>query len=331
MATYKEIFGKTIKFLAADPPAAIGEGQIWYNEATNSFKSSVLTAAWASSPVYTTGRHSFGSAGTQTANVIWSGYSTTMTNLTEEYNGASWTAGGVIGTSGYGARGFGTQTAAVSAGFFTPGGQQTNVYEYNGASWTAGTGLPAGRMSVGTAGILTAGLVFGGSSGPGAVHTTDTGFEYDGSSWTVAGALSTSGRTYLGGFGTQTAGAGCGGYSGSPAPATTVDTTEEYNGASWAAGGALPAVIARLSTSGIQTAGLSFGGSAGPGAVATTNSYDGSSWTTSPASLAGATWNGGGSPAGTSTVALSTAGGNPHPAATEEFTVAVAVKTITTS
>ena len=76
MATYKEIFGKTIKFLAADPPAAIGEGQIWYNEATNSFKSSVLTAAWASSPVYTTGRHSFGSAGTQTANVIWSGYST---------------------------------------------------------------------------------------------------------------------------------------------------------------------------------------------------------------------------------------------------------------
>jgi hypothetical protein len=31
MSTYKEIFGKQIKNLSSDPPAAISEGQIWYN------------------------------------------------------------------------------------------------------------------------------------------------------------------------------------------------------------------------------------------------------------------------------------------------------------
>jgi len=49
MATYKEIFGQKIKALSADPPASVGEGQIWYNDTSDAFKSSVTTAAWASS------------------------------------------------------------------------------------------------------------------------------------------------------------------------------------------------------------------------------------------------------------------------------------------
>ena len=59
-------------------------------------------------------------------------------------------------------------------------------------AWTAGTTrLPGGSTwQCGTAGILTAGLVnWWISWSPTAVNTTDTGFEYDGSSWTVAGAF----------------------------------------------------------------------------------------------------------------------------------------------
>jgi hypothetical protein len=38
MATYKEIFGKQIKFLSSDP-ANEAEGQIWYNSTSGTFKS----------------------------------------------------------------------------------------------------------------------------------------------------------------------------------------------------------------------------------------------------------------------------------------------------
>ena len=41
MTTYKEIFGKQIKNLSSDPPAAISEGQIWYNTSSNAFKTTL--------------------------------------------------------------------------------------------------------------------------------------------------------------------------------------------------------------------------------------------------------------------------------------------------
>ena len=31
MTDYKTIHGKKVKFLSSDPPAAVGEGQVWYN------------------------------------------------------------------------------------------------------------------------------------------------------------------------------------------------------------------------------------------------------------------------------------------------------------
>ena len=78
------------------------------------------------------------------------------------------------------------------------------------------------------AGTTTAGLVFGGRNPPGPAFVATTE-EYNGSGWSAGGALNTA-RSYLAGFGTQTAAVAAG---GRPSTATTTNVTEEYNGSSW--------------------------------------------------------------------------------------------------
>ena len=133
---------------------------------------------------------------------------------------------GTFGSAGYAVRGMGTQTAALSAGLFPPGGFNASCYEYDGSSWTAGGSLPAVRGSMGTAGTQTAGLAFGGSTGPAFVNTGNSTYEYDGSSWTAGNNLNTA-RTYLAGFGIQTAAAGCGGYTGNPAATSNLQQQQK--------------------------------------------------------------------------------------------------------
>jgi len=38
MTTYKEVFGKYVRSVSSDPPAALGTGEIWYNTSSNVFK-----------------------------------------------------------------------------------------------------------------------------------------------------------------------------------------------------------------------------------------------------------------------------------------------------
>ena len=91
--------------------------------------------------------------------------------------------------------GFGLQTAAVAVGGGSP--IVSNVEEYDGSSWTNATAYPTVINHASSAGILTAGLVFGGSIPP-----TTTGTKlYDGTNWTATGALSTA-RQAAAGFGT---------------------------------------------------------------------------------------------------------------------------------
>jgi hypothetical protein len=89
-----------------------------------------------------------------------------------------------------------------------------------------------------------------------------------------------------------------------------------------------------LGGAGIQTAALAFGGSQDPPISAATEEYDGTSWTTSPASMSTARVSLGG--AGTQTSALGFGGETSAPAntaATEEWTGAGAplTQTITVS
>jgi hypothetical protein len=39
MTTYKELFGKAVKYLSTDPDNAQAEGQVWYNSTSGTFKS----------------------------------------------------------------------------------------------------------------------------------------------------------------------------------------------------------------------------------------------------------------------------------------------------
>ena len=116
MATYKEIFGKQIKFLSSDP-ANQSEGQIWYNSTSGTFKSTVLISAWSSAaPMVTTRRAIANGFGALTAGVTVGGYDPGYFNVTEEYNGSGWAAGGTYPASLYYITSAGTATAGVAVG-----------------------------------------------------------------------------------------------------------------------------------------------------------------------------------------------------------------------
>ena len=38
MTTYKDISGKFVRSVGSDPSATVGEGEIWYNTSSNTFK-----------------------------------------------------------------------------------------------------------------------------------------------------------------------------------------------------------------------------------------------------------------------------------------------------
>ena len=98
--------------------------------------------------------------------------------------------------------------------------------------------------------------------------------------WSGAASLIT-GRQYLGGAGTTSAGLV---FGGNVTPDTST-CTEEYDGSSWTAGGALINPIANHSGAGSQNAALSIGGYApggphpdAPGTIGKTEEYNGSTW-----------------------------------------------------
>ena len=48
MTTYKEVFGKYVRSVSSDPPTSAGEGEIWYNTSSNTFKTVGFNFAWSS-------------------------------------------------------------------------------------------------------------------------------------------------------------------------------------------------------------------------------------------------------------------------------------------
>ena len=126
-------------------------------------------SSWTAGGNMSSARVDHGGAGTQTAALVFGGESAGSpfpatrvdTNVTEEYNGTSWTSGGNMSTTFGFVRGFGTQTAAL--GFGNADTDFATSEEYNGSSWTAGGTLIAGRLDAG-AGTQNAGLGFGNPS-----------------------------------------------------------------------------------------------------------------------------------------------------------------------
>ena len=179
----------------------------------------------------------------------------------------------------YNTTGFGAQTGSVFVGGSYPG-YVNLTQEYNGSGFSTGGNYPESRGSIGTAGVLTAGLAWGGNSAP--EFESQLTNEYNGTSWTNVNNYPITVAAPAG-AGTQTAGLGAGGwdYSG---PFSAKNTTNEYDGTNWTGGGNLNTARSSFWGGGTQTAAIMAGGDTfSPGTVsdysAATEEYDGTSWT----------------------------------------------------
>ena len=326
MATYKQIFGKQIKFLSSDP-ANEAEGQIWYNSTSGTFKSVVLAEATSSADAITTGRYAIGSAGTLTAGLATGGdlfpASPRASNATEEFNGTSWTNGNPIGTARAWLASCGTQTAAIGSGgnLQTPSGITTATEEYDGTTWTGGTAIPNSTEAGNQFGIQTASIFIFGGVPPATPNYPNVAYTQTGGAWTAIPSLNNAQWYGAVTNGTTTAGIAVGG--GHPVLAHV----EEWNGSAWTNSTAFPETTYNNAgnSCGTSTAMAVAGGT--PGTQITI--WDGSTWAISPASLA-TSRAGRPASAGTST-AFYVAGGPPALTACEEFSASPAVQTITTS
>ena len=180
-------------------------------------------------------------------------------------------------------------------------------------SWSTGGTLNTARwIYTHGAGTQTAGLVYGGESGPGAVTEA-----YNGTSWTEVNDLNQL-RSAVAGVGADNTTALV---FGGAAPGITA-VTELWNGSNWTEVNDLNTARSNLAGSGSATAALAFAGSA-PSNSALTESWSGTNWTetsdlnTARYFLAGS---------GTQTAAIAAGGQISSPTgATEEFTGAGSV------
>ena len=281
MSTYREIHGKAIKSVTTDPSAATDEGQVWYNTNSSTFKSIISTEAWSSASALNTAVYYNCGAGDQTAALSFQGTAgpnPSTSTQTEEYNGSGWATGGATPVAKRSGMGAGTQTAALSAGGATaPGTASTSVDEYNGTAWTSANALSVGRRYTAGCGTQTAAICTGGQN-PGGTQIDSTE-EYDGTNWTSGGAWPKTIRQEVL-LGTQTATLGAGGYS-----TTTEVEAYEYDGSSWTATGDMNQQRYVFQGFGTQTVGIVCGGEPAPDAATKTESYNGATFSTSPATL----------------------------------------------
>ena len=258
---------------AGTQTAALGFGG--YSTANTGVTELYNGTSWTNNPTgLGTARYEVAGAGTQTAALAAGGFPGNKTN-TESFNGSTWTTGGALTTGRGSLKGTGTQTAALVAGggissAVTP---STAAEQYNGTSWTSAGSLtrsPAKTYGMGSAGIQTAALMFGGYNGTGPGGEGANTELYNGTSWTAGPNLNTA-RYILGGAGIQTAALAFGG-----ATPTSVGSTELYNGTSWTSNPTgLATVRQGLGGCGTQTTALAFGG--GPSITAATEEWTGAS------------------------------------------------------
>ena len=185
---------------------------------------------WTANPTgMNTARFVLSGAGTQTAALAFGGDARPPTsptflysNLTESFNGTSWTVVNTLNTGRQALGGAGTQTAALGFGGQTPSNSAATE-SWNGTSWTT---LPAtmntARRNLSGCGTQTSALAFGGYA------TAPTGATelWNGTSWaTSPGSMGTA-RYAMASAGNQTSALGAGGYL---APGISA-ATEEWTG-----------------------------------------------------------------------------------------------------
>tara|TARA_R100000951_G_scaffold106330_1_gene100843 strand:+ start:315 stop:2183 length:1869 start_codon:yes stop_codon:yes gene_type:complete len=324
MATYEEIYGKRVKDFDSDPTLDSSyEGQVWYDKSSGTLRSVVAFESVTSQTSMTDARSGAAGAGSTTAGLVIGGnQSPPITNKCEEFNGSGFTNGGSLNTARQELGGAGTQTAGLGfGGYKTSVGAANESEEYDGSSWTEGNNLGTARYRVTGIGTQTAALACAGrgGSGPSPTPMKSDVEDYNGTSWTAGTALNTA-RQMAGAAGTNTAGLVCGGGDTPPSAGTTnTANSEEWNGTSWTEGNNMPtAKRAFAGQNGLQTAAIMMGGSPNATIIQT---YDGTSWATSPATLVTARHNGAGTTGQPGTTGMAFGGYDPSnvTGATEEY------------
>ena len=273
MTDYKNIRGKKIKFLTSDLSGEQSEGQLFYSDTDNDFKTVISTAAWSAggSMVTATG---FGTHSGPNTNSFYVG-GLPVINTTQHYNGVIWSTGGNYPSSRYGLASAGTQTAGLGMAGEDGSDNKTNVSAaYDGSSWTAGPNINSARGQTGGTGTQTSALLAGGR-GPGGAAMVTSFEEWNGTAWANLTAISQArGQHFMSGPETATfiAGGGTGNNAGSP----ITNLTEEFDGSSLSSGGNLNTARAQGGSSGNSGDGLVFAGASNE---KNTEQYNGTSWT----------------------------------------------------
>jgi len=288
MADYININGNNIPIRASDPTNPI-VGEIWYNSTTNLLKGQGATTAgsWATGGNLNTARNSINigsTIGTQTAGLAAGGYvAPTRTNNTEEYSGSAWTTVNPMNNTLSSRGTAGTQTAGLASGGLPNPTAVANSEEYNGTSWTNGNAMNNargyGQVQVGT---QDAAMAAGGYNPP-VSYVTATEF-YDGTSWT--NQVATIQPNYAGGSAGSQLSAWYVGAGAVSSPTNKV--TYNWDGTSFTAGNSYNDTSkVNFFSAGppTGTTGYIAGGDSDPGISNVTEEYDGTSWTTSPATL----------------------------------------------
>tara|TARA_R110000823_G_scaffold269054_1_gene388839 strand:- start:1237 stop:2265 length:1029 start_codon:yes stop_codon:yes gene_type:complete len=245
MANYDAVSGLRIPVVSSDPSAPI-EGELWYNTTVDKFRG----------------------YGLYQVNAAWSSSPASLNAGRRSCEGAGTVSSG-IGFLGY-------------IGGYPRYGASEN---WNGSSWT---NKPSTPTPLGSAcshvGDASAAAGIGGNyySGPSGLGATNYHFEWNGSSFSNSTSLPVQ-RNNMAAAGTRDSFAVVGGgdYNGGSQPS---NKTFEWNGSSWSETGNLP-----YSTPGSYTQG--FGSQSAMGVLQADAPstawyvYNGSSWSTSPASL----------------------------------------------
>ena len=231
----------------------------------------------------------FGTAGSGIASVasdppsptigdVW--YNTTTNAFKYAGTGVgSWASAANMPTGRMGMRSGGTLTAAILWGGDDSWNPVPSTFEYDGSTWTTGGTTSTGAVGYGMgAGSQTSALSMGGYVGP-TGGTKSTAEAYNGTSWSTITSLPTG--LYNAGaavVGTSTDGNVFGGRD-SPTLADTAKN-QNWNGSAWTELNDLTAVSYAGQACGNPSAAIYFGGTAN-----LSNIWNGTSWTTSPASL----------------------------------------------
>ena len=329
---YSPYYTNTEEFAGGSGVAIAQEGQIWYNSTAKTLKGFGQSAAggtWASGGTINTAKNNcvgFGTSQLAVLKTVGEGGSPSgNSDLTETYDGTSWTEVNNSNFAMQGGGGFGTLTAGVNA---TGLGQSPAVatQEWDGSCWNTGNNCNTQRQQCGAFGIQTAGIIVGGYTwpSPGVRQSTES---YNGTTWTdLSNIFNTARYQNISGGGSDIAGINAGGY----ATAVTA-VTETWDGTSWTE--VADQNTARgnynASSSGTQSDFMIFGGDTGS-VSAKTELWNGTSWT-EIGDLATARANGAGGGTTLSAVTATGQAGSGSITSSEEFTGVNAIKTFTTS